>query len=97
MSVQISGSGLDSTFTAYKISLATVAKWPPANYTNPDRRRWLSPYVVSLQALATLVVAARVWTRMNKKAGGLGWDDAFIVLSCVCQSLLTEKLNKSGR
>jgi hypothetical protein len=76
--------GLDTTFTAYKVPLSAVVKWPAGNFTNPERRRWIIPYSIALYALTTLVVGARLWTRMNRKAGGFGWDDSLILFAWVC-------------
>ncbi|TID22645.1 hypothetical protein E2P81_ATG01771 [Venturia nashicola] len=70
---------LDPTFTAFKVPLSAIAKWPPPNFTNPQRRTWFIPYSVTLFLLASLVVAARLWTRMNRKAGVYGLDDSFIL------------------
>lgn len=86
MSTPSSDSGLATTFTSYKVSLAAISKWPPPNFTDPDRRRWLVPYVIVLQVLSTLIVGARVWTRLNKRAGAFGWHDVLIILATVSQS-----------
>jgi hypothetical protein len=83
MATPSGGTGLETTFTAYKIPLSAVAKWPAANFSNPERRQWLTPYSIILYVLATLVVVARLWTRLNRQAGGFGWDDALILLSWV--------------
>ncbi|KAE9966860.1 hypothetical protein BLS_007249 [Venturia inaequalis] len=79
MATPVGGKGLDTSFTAFKIPLRAVAKWPTPNYTHPQRRTWFIPYSVTLFLLATLVVLARLWTRVHKKAGGYGWDDSFIL------------------
>lgn len=73
------GKGMETTLTAFRIPLSAVAKWPAPNFRNPVRRTWYIPYSITFFLLATLVVAARLWTRMNRKAGGYGWDDSLIL------------------
>lgn len=84
MATPAGGKGLDTTFTAYKVPLSAVVKWPAGNFTHPERRQWLTPYSITLYVLATLVIGARLWARMNRQAGGFGWDDLLILLSWVC-------------
>ena len=83
MATPAGGKGLDTTFTSYKVPLSAVVKWPAGNFTNPERRRWLIPYSITLYVLATLIVGARLWTRMNRQAGGFGWDDSIILFAWV--------------
>jgi len=79
---------MDVTFTAYDIPLSAVLKWPPANFTHPETRHWFVPFAAVLQGLSTLVIGARLWTRLGKRAGGFGLDDALIIISWVCISSL---------
>lgn len=57
---------------------ADIAKWPPPNYDNPDRRRWMPPYAGALYGAATVMCALRIWLRVRKQAGGFGLDDVCI-------------------
>ncbi|QDS68591.1 hypothetical protein FKW77_000730 [Venturia effusa] len=79
MAQSTGGTGIETTFTAFKIPLSAVAKWPLPNYTNPERRRWFIPYSITLFVVSTLVVAARLWTRMSMKAGHYGLEDTMIL------------------
>lgn len=70
---------LDITLTAYEIPLSAVAQWPPANYSNPERRFWFATYAFCLQILTTLCVSVRIWVRITKQAGTFGADDVLII------------------
>ena len=54
---------------------ADIAKWPPANYENPDRITWMPIYASMWFAGATIVFAVRCWLRFRGHAGKLGLDD----------------------
>ncbi|CAK4034781.1 integral membrane [Lecanosticta acicola] len=69
---------------------AEIAKWPPPNYDNPDRRRWMPAYAGALYGAATIMAALRIWLRFRKQAGGLGVDDkAFLICSWLCVTWFT--------
>jgi hypothetical protein len=74
---------LNTTLTAYKIPLSAIALWPAFNEVNPERRHWLVPFAFSLQVLATLAVAGRLYGRITRKAGSFGADDVLIIASWV--------------
>ncbi len=52
-----------------------------------DRAPLLVIFVVMFTILATILVALRVYTRIRLVPGGLGWDDAFIVIAWVRRDL----------
>ncbi|PPJ54996.1 hypothetical protein CBER1_05626 [Cercospora berteroae] len=58
---------------------ADIAKWPTPNYDDAPRRHWMPPYAAILCAVATLMVATRLWVRSRKHAGGFGLDDVLLV------------------
>jgi hypothetical protein len=52
-----------------------IAKWPKANYVNPEELTWLPIYTCIWFAAATVMVAVRFWLRFRGHAGRLGLDD----------------------
>jgi hypothetical protein len=52
-----------------------IAKWPKANYDNPDQLTWLPIYSCIWFGVATIMVAMRFWLRSRGHAGRLGLDD----------------------
>ncbi|KAF2097809.1 hypothetical protein NA57DRAFT_56991 [Rhizodiscina lignyota] len=74
---------VDTTFTAYKIPLSIIAKWPPANYVNPERRWWVAPYTILWTTAGSLLLAARLYSRWTKAAGKFGFDDILIVCAWI--------------
>ena len=70
-------------FSLYRVPLSTVLEWPQANTIDPESRHWFIPYASVLEILSTLVLAARLWTRVGRTGGGLGRDDILIVLAWV--------------
>jgi hypothetical protein len=54
---------------------ADIAKWPPANYENPERVTWMPIYASIWFAGATIVFGVRCWLRFRGHAGKLGLDD----------------------
>lgn len=74
--------------------MSVISSWPAPNYVDPVRRPWMPAYAITWQVASTLLVVARYWLRITKRAGPLGLDDAFLlpgfvfglmftVLSCV--------------
>lgn len=57
------------------ISPGTISAWPEPNYDDPEERTWLPSYAGVFLALATVMVAARLWLRFQGQAGNLGIDD----------------------
>ncbi|KAF2001441.1 hypothetical protein P154DRAFT_619451 [Amniculicola lignicola CBS 123094] len=57
------------------LSAETMAQWPSPNTTDPITRGWLPPYAISLAALSTVAVFARLWSQLRKTADGLRLDD----------------------
>lgn len=55
-----------------------IAKWPKANYDNPDQLTWLPIYCCIWFAAATLMVAVRFWLRVRGHAGKFGLDDVSV-------------------
>jgi hypothetical protein len=74
---------MNTTLTAYKIPLSAIALWPPMNLVNPERRHWFAPLAFSLQILASLAVAGRIYGRITRKAGSFGADDVLIIVAWV--------------
>ncbi|KAI5362166.1 hypothetical protein Slin15195_G058170 [Septoria linicola] len=68
---------------------ADIAKWPTPNYDDPVRRHWMPEYAGVLYGIATLVVVTRLWLRMNKRAGGLGFDDVLLICGWLSLSWFT--------
>ena len=52
-----------------------IAKWPKANYVNPEELTWLPIYTCIWFGAATVMVAVRFWLRFRGHAGRLGLDD----------------------
>jgi len=52
-----------------------IAKWPKANYDDPDEWTWLPIYSCIWFGAATVMVAMRFWLRVRGHAGQLGLDD----------------------
>ncbi|KXT00434.1 hypothetical protein AC578_1920 [Pseudocercospora eumusae] len=61
------------------LSPADAAQWPKPNYVDPERRTWMPAYAAILYGVASIMIAARLWLRANKYAGGLGSDDFFLI------------------
>lgn len=57
------------------LSAQDIASWPPSNYVDPYRRKWMPEYAGVLYGAATLMVGTRLWLRAMKRSGGLGLDD----------------------
>jgi hypothetical protein len=57
------------------LSAETMAQWPSPNTTDPITRGWLPPYAISLAALSTVALFARLWSQLRKTADGLRLDD----------------------
>jgi hypothetical protein len=66
-----------------------IAKWPKANYDNPDQLTWLPTYSCIWFGTATIMVAMRFWLRSRGHAGRLGLDDVSSQLSCQKHKMLT--------
>lgn len=58
-----------------------IAKWPKANYVNPDELTWLPIYTCIWFGAATVMVAVRFWLRFRGHAGRLGLDDVSSLLA----------------
>ena len=71
------------TFSVFRAPLGAIVTWPPANYEDPETRRWYVPYAVVLQTLSTITVAVRLWTRFGLRKGGFGSDDYMITIGWV--------------
>ena len=52
-----------------------IAKWPKANYDNPDQLTWLPIYSCIWFGAATIMVAMWFWLRSRGHAGRLGLND----------------------
>ncbi|KAK5125205.1 hypothetical protein LTR85_000881 [Meristemomyces frigidus] len=75
------------------ITPADIATWPTPNYVNPVERTWMPEYACILYAVSTVMVATRLWLRSNKKAGGLGLDDALLVGAWLGSTMFTTVVN----
>ena len=78
----------DMTFSVYRAPVSAIISWPPADYDDPETRRWYIPYAAVLQTLSTLTVAIRLWTRFGLHKGGFGADDYMIIVGWVRDSWL---------
>ncbi|KAK5687799.1 hypothetical protein LTR17_026750 [Elasticomyces elasticus] len=57
-----------------------MAQQPPTpNYIDPPERTWLPAFTSTLFALATVLLALRIWLRFTQKAGGFGLDDILML------------------
>ncbi|KAK4889736.1 hypothetical protein LTR27_011537 [Elasticomyces elasticus] len=57
-----------------------MAQQPPTpNYIDPPERTWLPAFTSTLFALATILLALRIWLRFTRKAGGFGLDDILML------------------
>ena len=52
-----------------------------------DRAPLAVTFVVLFTTIATILVALRIYTRIRLVSGGLGWDDATIVIAWVRRDL----------
>jgi len=68
---------------AYKIAPSVIAKWPPPNYIDPQRRIWVVPLGIVLLCITTLVMAVRLYARITRMAGGFGLDDTLMIFAWV--------------
>ena len=48
-----------------------------------ERRRWLPAYSLVFQVVSTSFLTLRLASRFQKRGGGLGLDDLFVVLGWV--------------
>ncbi|KAK5703018.1 hypothetical protein LTR97_003964 [Elasticomyces elasticus] len=60
----------DICFIAVRFSL---------NYIDPPERTWLPAFAGTLFAIATVLLALRIWLRFTRKAGGFGLDDILML------------------
>lgn len=69
------------------LSTATTLQWPKPNNIDPTTRGWFPPYAITLAALATAVMVARLRAQVKKSTFGLGIDDLLACLAWVRLSL----------
>jgi hypothetical protein len=74
---------MDAGGTIHNVPPEVKAKWPELNSVDPIRRTWLPQYAISLQAIAMVIIAVRLWSRFKHVSGGLGIDDALITAALV--------------
>ncbi|KAF2877873.1 hypothetical protein BDV95DRAFT_556214 [Massariosphaeria phaeospora] len=58
------------------LTLEILSQWPIRNALDPVTRSWFPAYGATLTIVATLVVAARIWSQFKRSTHGLGIDDA---------------------
>ncbi|EGP87111.1 uncharacterized protein MYCGRDRAFT_93126 [Zymoseptoria tritici IPO323] len=66
-----------------------IAAWPAPNHVNPERRAWMPAFSGTLQAVTTLLVVTRLILRAQRRAGGLGIDDAMLFLGFLAGTMFT--------
>lgn len=76
-------------FTSYNIPFSVIAKWPPRNGEDPQRRTYLISFAIVLQLLATFAVCGRFWSRFKRLNGGWAVDDALLIGSLACGCAFT--------
>ncbi|KAK3636625.1 hypothetical protein LTR56_014098 [Elasticomyces elasticus] len=60
-----------------------------SNYIDPPERTWLPAFTSTLFALATVLLALRIWLRFTRKAGGFGLDDILMLCAWLAGLMYT--------
>ena len=52
-----------------------------------DKRSWMPAYALTMEAVTTLLLGTRLYSRLRHAAGSPGLDDVFITLSWVTSTV----------
>ncbi|KAH7118798.1 hypothetical protein B0J11DRAFT_76877 [Dendryphion nanum] len=70
------------------LSSDTMANWPELDL-DPTTRGWYPPYAITLAALSTAFLVARIDSQVRKSYHGLGIDDALLISAWLFAILFT--------
>jgi hypothetical protein len=68
----------------YNLKPEDILSWPSPNYEHPsEQRTWLPAFAIVWQVVTTILVWARFYLRMTRKAGAWGYDDGLTMFAWV--------------